>query len=354
MATRPTSFPRWAETAGGTPSSNIADPTSDKKDAGWTDSEEPPSGILNWFQNKVYQWIAYFDGNAGIADFGDGSDGAAVFDGVGAVTGCSGTGPYTATRDLFFTDATFSANVTLKMQGFRLFVSGTLDAHAANVVISCNGGAGQNGILGAAGGTRPGGSAILGVSSGGNGSAGTGGGASTAQSVITALGGAGGVGGVGTGGGAGGVSTVTAPTAAQGSFHLPTSLRTGFLFGAAGVVPVNGGSGGSGGSGSGGGTSGGGGGAAGGVLFIAARIIRFAASSLLQAIGGVGGIGDVSGGGGGGGGGGYVLLRYRDQYSGSTSPGTLVAVTGGAGGAGGGGAPAGSNGSVGSSLVQQV
>lgn len=287
--------------------------------------------------------------DGGNAIFGDGSDGAAAFDGSTAVTGCSRSGSvYTATRDLFFTDAIFSANVTLKMAGFRLYVSGTLDTHAANVTIHVDGGAGSSVTAGTAGGNG----GVLATS--GAGAAGGGNGGASA-SVSACLGGAGGTGGTGAGGGSPGTSTATAVTAAQGNIRVPGSIWTGMLFGASGVTVVNGGAGGGGGQGSGGGTNGGYGGGGGGVLLICARTIRFAASTVLRAAGGAGGSASgASAGGGGGGGGGAVILLYRNKYTGSTAPASVVSAPAGAAGAPGAGGGTPSAASAGSTIVVKV
>lgn len=287
--------------------------------------------------------------DGGNAIFGDGSMGAAAFDGALGVTGCSRSGSvYTATQDLFYTDAVFAANVTLKMAGFRLYVSGTLDCHASTVIIHADGGAASGSTQGAAAGA----SAILAATGAGGAGGGNGGGSATASAC---LGAAGGTGGTGTGGGSPGTSTATAATAAQGSIRTPGSIWTGMLFGASGAVAANGGAGGGGGQGSGGGTNGGGGGGGGGVLLICARIIRLAASTVLRAAGGAGGSASgASAGGGAGGGGGCVILLYRSRYAGSTAPAGLVSAPAGAGGAPGAGGGAPSAGSVGATIIFQV
>lgn len=61
MAVKPTNTARWAETAGGTPSADIVEPSSGKKDEGWQPGEEPPCETQNWWQNAVHQWIKYLD-----------------------------------------------------------------------------------------------------------------------------------------------------------------------------------------------------------------------------------------------------------------------------------------------------
>lgn len=43
----------------------ITEPTTAKKQLGWIQSEKPPQGFLNYWQNLVYLWINYFDGGGG-------------------------------------------------------------------------------------------------------------------------------------------------------------------------------------------------------------------------------------------------------------------------------------------------
>jgi hypothetical protein len=72
---KPASLPRWAETGGGTPASNIIEPTSGKKDTGYVTvaaspggkGDVPTSGGLNWFMRLVYKWCEWLDGIAGEA-----------------------------------------------------------------------------------------------------------------------------------------------------------------------------------------------------------------------------------------------------------------------------------------------
>lgn len=77
MATKPASEPRWAETAGGTPSVEISEPSSGKKDSGWVDAELPPHNWFNWYMQLVYRWIRYLaDGVfSGAVQFLDGITG---------------------------------------------------------------------------------------------------------------------------------------------------------------------------------------------------------------------------------------------------------------------------------------
>lgn len=54
LPTRPTKDALWGDT-----SSNIVEPTTGKKHAGWSNAEDPPSGTFNWWQNLTYQWQAW-------------------------------------------------------------------------------------------------------------------------------------------------------------------------------------------------------------------------------------------------------------------------------------------------------
>jgi hypothetical protein len=53
---RPTQDPEWATDA----AADIKIPTSGKKLLGWKSAERPPGQTLNWWQNLVYQWVAFF------------------------------------------------------------------------------------------------------------------------------------------------------------------------------------------------------------------------------------------------------------------------------------------------------
>lgn len=275
----------------------------------------------------------------GVSAFGDGSDGAATFDGSSAVTGWSRSGStYTALRHTHFTNATVSTGVTLNPSGFGMWVNGTLtltgtakiDASGANAVGQVAGAVPASGIWrGTAG------------SNGGN--------ATTNGSNVSAsnvVGGAGGAGGISDSGNTPGTVTSTAPNAEAGSLRAPPSFESGMLYGNGGVtVPVAscGGSGGGGGNS----TKGGGGGAGGGWIHIRARIISCSASCDIWAKGGNGGNGEVSGGfmagGGGGGGGGVVNLGYN-LSTGAATPSSRVSVAGGAAGTGLGSPAAGASG----------
>jgi len=305
-------------------------------------SVEPLSDVVEAIRQAV----------TGYDHFGDGSDGAATFDGSNAVTGCTRSGSvYTATRDLFYTDATFSAGVELKMAGFRLYINGTLNMTTAAPIISCDGG----NASGTTPGTRPGASGILGTGSAGAGANG-GVNAGNSNNLLNALGGSGGSGGTGTGGGSPGTSAANAPAATDGSIHLISSLTTGLIVGVSGFIFVNGGAGGGGGQGS-GALAGGGGGAGGGVLLICARNVNLSGTAIIRAKGGTGGNGGLSAGGGGGGGGGAVIFLYRSAVSGSTAPSTAItssSVAAGVGGNAGSGGGNGSTGSAGAFYIRRV
>lgn len=95
MATKPTDLVRWAETAGGTPSSEIDTPSSGKRDSGWTDGEIPPHDIFNYLAWALYQWIKYL--NDGVFT------GTVSFAADGIVGDTNSTGDIQA-DDLYHTD----------------------------------------------------------------------------------------------------------------------------------------------------------------------------------------------------------------------------------------------------------
>jgi hypothetical protein len=50
-------LPRFASDGG----AHVVEPSSGKKDSGWTVSERPPAGIWNWLCLQVYTWLAWID-----------------------------------------------------------------------------------------------------------------------------------------------------------------------------------------------------------------------------------------------------------------------------------------------------
>jgi hypothetical protein len=293
---------------------------------------------------------------------GDGSDGAAAFDGSTTVTGWSRSGStYTQTRPTFFTSITVSGGVTLKPDGFATFCQGDCHNDGIWTVAGANASGGSGGTTGVVG-TRP---LPVGTNGGASASAGT-----TATGVprgfdaTTAAGGAGGAspvagtaGGVGhgggggggggvaaTAGGAGGVLTVISASN-NGDWHQPNQFNGRTDNDALYALGTGGGGGGNGS----GGAAGGGGGGSGGYAYIAAR--TFSGSGTYNASGGNGAVGTAGtttfGGGGGGGGGAGGVFRFRCMTG--TQP--TATAAGGSAGAGGAGGPtagvAGANGAAG-------
>lgn len=284
--------------------------------------------------------------------FGSGADGDVTV-----------TGTVNLSRDMYYRNLTISGSGNIRTNGFRVFVSDTLDLTAAPSDALQSRSAASNGGNGATAGTGgTGGSAVTGISTG-HGFAGSvggaGGTAAGVQAAVTTPGqaggtsGAGGAGGSGSGG-AGGVSRA----GAAGLGMIPGLLDPLQVYSSSAML--SGGSGAPGGSGGGGdGTSGsgGGGGGSGGapLILFARRILRGAgtAAGAISAKGGNGGnggsatAGDRGGGGGGAGaGGGYLLLCYAELL-GSTATNALDA-SGGNGATGGNGAGTGGGGNGGS------
>jgi hypothetical protein len=288
---------------------------------------------------------------AGLAVYGDGSDGAVTFDGSTTVLGLvPSLSTYTLTRDIFLASSTINNGVTIITNGFRIFCSGTL---TNNGTIKWNGGNGS------ASGT-PGGAAAANANSSfntGTGAAapGTGGGAGSAtaggsngvSSTVQGFGGRGGSGGAGTGGAGGVGGTQTAPANGTSPRWLIFALLG--IAGPGSSVFVGGTGGGGGGTDVGQLARGGAGGAGGGIVIVAAKTI--AGTGSIQARGGNGsnGNGAVATGGGDGGGGGVVIV-ISQSASGGAVPGQTIDANGGSGGvkgaAGGSDGVAGSNGLV--------
>lgn len=307
--------------------------------------------------------------------FGDGGSGNATI-----------TGSISLTADAYYNDLTISGAGSIFLNGYRLFVKGTLDISNAGSLAIHNSGftgdaatgvtAGNNSGAGTVGrggygvtttGWFSGGTGSGVVYRGGNGAggasintnnAGTGGTSPVStQMVAGGFGGAGGKGGnssVGTGGNGGsGQSSSQSPSTFyirtfindQGRIQLTRFNTTGVSATQNSAGAFHGGGGGGAGSSTialgGGGAAGGGGG---GITIVYARQIVVGAGTAADAIASRGGDGggvtfagnaNAGGGGGGaGGGGGYIYLVYGTITGGSY---TFASANGGTGGKGGNG-----------------
>lgn len=280
-------------------------------------------------------------GGAPMGFFGDGSD--------GDLTISSGT--TTLQRDQFYSSVTISGTARLNPNGFRIFVSGTLDltnAPANAISLTINNGGNASGATGGTAGTSLFSNTVGGTngtaSAGTNGGTGTGTSATTVTANVACLGGSNGISGSG-GANATQIAGRAAVTRTQNSFYRIDHqiLRGGTLF--LGGISSAGGTSGTGTTGNTSGAGGGGGSGSGVICIFANTISRSSstAASCISAIGGAGGNGSSStaatnaggGGGGGGSGGGCVILFYGN-LTGSTAT-NCIDVSGGAGGAGGNG-----------------
>jgi hypothetical protein len=296
--------------------------------------------------------------------FGNGSDGNLTFDGAATVLGLvPAAGVYTANKDISANNCTLSgATTNLKMNGFRLFVRGTLTTSGGAIItsdgVNCTtratagygpintifgglpGGQGGDGVVSAVAGSPP----ALTISLPGG----------AGHYSLGGSGGAGGASGGGTNGGTGiPAMGIAGFPPAQGNPNICNASTLGWVLGTASNAPIwsplQGGMGGSGGGASGSGGSAGGGGTGGGILAVCARRLVLASAGNLRARGGTGSNGLATGvsgaGGGGGGGGGLLMLAYGDKagltFSGATN------CPGGAGGTGIGTGLVGSTGGVG-------
>lgn len=311
---------------------------------------------------------AYVDRISNLDVFGSGADGSFSSNGsTAAPAWASKSGSlYTMSRDAYLTNLTLSGTAQIIVNGYRLFVNGTLDITAATAnAITANTGTGNAGVTaGTAGGAATaaapaniggGGQSNwtgLGGGVGGAGGTTTGTQAAAVAACVVQNGGAagtGGKGGTGASGAGGAARGATAPTIS--GQHIGQIVREMFrgVNGATGLQLLAGGSSGPGGGGGGGdatsGAGGGSGSAGAGVVYLAAAIISrggstpancISASAGTAGAGGPATAGNRGGGGGGGGaGGGWVYLIYG-SLTGSTGT-NIVAANGGTGGAGGAG-----------------
>lgn len=301
--------------------------------------------------------------NIKLGEFGDGSDGTVSMDGTTSVAGTTLSNPgasgiYTATRSCFYANLTVNAGITLKPDGWPIYVSavltnnGDINSNGGNATGGSNGAVAVTGTrllpvnlsVGNASNAAP---QVFVASAAANNGVTAGGAGTTGQGGTTGTRGRGGGGGAGgnnnpfTEQGASGTSgpNVALKTAESGDIRVKALATTGvdYTF-TTFSLGTSGGPGGAGGSGT---TAGGVGGAAGWVVISA---LATAGSGTWRAIGGNGGAGSAggagvggAGGGGGGAGGLFVLIT-----GGGTPP--TVTVTGGSGG----GAGAGGSGGAGS------
>jgi hypothetical protein len=276
---------------------------------------------------------ASFGSGEGNAEFGDGSDGAVVFDGVATVLGLvPSTKAYTLTKDIFVKTAVVAAGAIIIGAGFRIFASVSL----TNNGTIHNGGnpglIGSAGAGGAAGGAVAAGSLGGGSAGGAGGSAGVGA-AGAAQTANTGFPGGTGIGGVGGGDGThlgGAAGTWSAMAAADGNFRTLSAAVNGWVISGAGTTfTLKGGSGGGGGASDNADGGGGGGGSGAGVMVIAAYLLIN--NGVIHCNGGLGGAGFSPGNnaGGGAGGGAGDLITVARTYLGTGT----YSVAGGVGGA---------------------
>ena len=309
----------------------------------WQSGTVDESLAYDWTGEHSWSATTTFNGAVvGVSNFwGNGNDGAST-----TVANMS------LDRDVYYTDLTVNTGVTLNTNGFRIFVSGTLNTVGTGKITSNgnnggNGGTGSADVQGTAGtagviaystGTLP---IPLVGKAGGVGQVAGNNGTDQAKALVSQDASAGGHGGDGTSntgeiGGTAGSETGTiyslpnAPMPAYNLYDLSGATITQY-----GVSPSSG-SGGGGGSntnyGAGGAGGGGGGGSAssGGVVWIAARAITNLNVEATGGDGGQGGNGTDSsgvGGGGAGGNGGVAILIYSSATTINTT------VTGGTGGA---------------------
>ena len=286
--------------------------------------------------------------------FGDGSDGPLTL-----------TTTLNLVRDMYYTNLTIQAGAVITTNGYRIYVSGTLDISAAPAgafIATGNAGANASGqTAGIGGGGAVNNYSTISRASGSNGATGgavgaAGGAGSNAAGVATigsavAVAGTGSTGGAGAGtaGAAGTATTTPIPQQRQVFTSIPVSVTNAtpvFYYHQPGQ-PGSGGGGGGGSTATGLGGGGGGGGTSGGLIAIYAKTIARgsnATANIFQAYGGNGGNGgnggvatsgtNAGGGGGGGGGTGGLVLIYYATITGSAIT-NAIQVSGGNGGTGG-------------------
>jgi hypothetical protein len=275
-----------------------------------------------------------------LAVFGDGSDGAASFDGTATPAGTTKSGStYTLTRDVYYTTAALTNSAIVKTEGYRIYARTSLNVGSGSVIQQDGASASGTGMAVAIpyGTVGVGGEGMFGTLASPGGQGGY---------TSPGLGGSGGAGGLntgssGSGGGTNGANA-TLPAVAGTPRNIwqalslaasytntlePYRIFAGGAGGAAGTASAS--------------STGGGAGAGGGIVAIYTPALTN--NGTIRALGGNGGnaSGSNAGGGGGGGGGGVVLV-----YSTKSGSGT-VSVAGGTGGGAVGTGKLGADGSAG-------
>lgn len=240
-----------------------------------------------------------------LAVYGDGSDGAIVYNSGGTVT---------LTADLCATTLLVTNSTRVNVNGRMIKARQSIQVDAGSSIrADGNPGSGSTAGTGAAAAQLGGGA------TGGNGRVGPGAG-SVGSNSANSYGGAGGNGGSATAAGGNG-GNVIAPSATLSRPRQLDSTAPGMLMGGGSSVLMGAGAGGGGGASTTGGAGGGGGGG-GGVIYLAAPSITN--SGIVSASGGNGAAGVLgTAGGGGGGGGGVVRLLYQTYAGAAGSAGRV-------------------------------
>jgi parallel beta-helix repeat protein len=282
----------------------------------------------------VWQALAVTTNYTGV--LGDGSDSSVTLDGTTTFNSWSALAGsvYTMSRDVFCTALTINTGVTLKTNGWRVFVTGTL-ANAGT--ISSNGGSAAVSTAGAIPYSSA--NCMYAGSAGATGVTGVGAqGSNSGSGMGTGTGSAGGSGTSGAGG-----SARAFRTAVTSMFRVVNPALTATTSFANAAIQVGGGYGG--GSGAGDGTNAGGAGGGGGG-FIALFANAITNTGTISAAGGAGGTPATGNcGGGGGGGGGFILAYTLSAWTAGTT-----SVAGGTNGSGIGSGTAGTAGTAGTVL----
>lgn len=285
----------------------------------------------------------YVDDNAGggaggLGIFGNGADGALVFDGAATILGMvPAANVYTLTRDIYPSSMTVNTDITIIGNDFKIVCKGTLTL-SGTAKIHRNG---NDAVADVAGAASPNSGSLR--YQGPVGATGDIGNGANGNNCSAAYGGSGGNGGDGTAttGGTGGVATIPGPEfgGLQIFNWIPYALISlvNYNSWASNSCGASGAAGGGNGV-----QKGGGGGGPAACVMICAKIIT--GTGTIQAKGGDGGDGDILGcGGGGAAGGGLIILVTSEAI-----PNTITLdVSGGVGGAGTGIGVDGSDGSPG-------
>ena len=141
--TRPTTAPDWATAtdfaAGSDPWSgqpNKSAPSGGKVASGYVPGADDVAEEDNFILNNHGAWLNYFQAQLEQVAYGDGSDGAASFDGTTTVAGATLLGGiYTLNRDVYYTTMVVTGSGFVRPSGFAIYAQTSIHVQSGGEVV---------------------------------------------------------------------------------------------------------------------------------------------------------------------------------------------------------------------------